>query len=376
MKLKLGLKNKMQLFLISLSVAIYAIAIGYISVNAKKTAYTDSVELVKSNAEKFAFNIQSDMNEYMAVVRTLANAFKVYVDMPREEWDPLFIKMYDKVYRDNPYFYKLWDSWELNKIDSTWNKPTGRIANVFSRINGAVHKKQDIRSLDGDPEVYSYIKSHAKELVLPIYFDIFTDEDEDVKLMTSLLTPILIDNEYHGLVGIDLILERFQDMVANINLRQFPGSYAFMLTQEGKYAGHPETELLNQIAQFKLKSEEKFDILEAINDGEKFSIITLDENNKTHFISFAPINIGRTNTPWFLGVSVPINSIMAQADRNFMISVIVGIIGSIDLFHVGFIAYVKPFEVLGAALVYGIIFGGIGGVIGSFTTVDLKDEES
>ena len=59
-----------------------------------------------------------------------------------------------------------------------------------------------------------------------------------------------------------------------------------------------------------------------------------------------------------------------------IIMVIVGIIGSIDLFHVGFIAYVKPFEVLGAALVYGIIFGGIGGVIGSFTTVDLKDEES
>ncbi|HRW63236.1 MAG TPA: hypothetical protein P5132_07090, partial [Bacteroidales bacterium] len=100
MKLKLSLKNKMQLFLISLSVIIYAVAIGYISISAKKTAFLDSVELVKASAEKNAYKIQSDLNEYMAVVRTLANAFKIYPDYSKEEWDPLFNKMYDKVYRD------------------------------------------------------------------------------------------------------------------------------------------------------------------------------------------------------------------------------------------------------------------------------------
>jgi len=111
MKMKLSLRNKMQLFLISLSVAIYAIAIGYISINAKKTAYNDSVELVVANAEKYALKIQSDLNEYVAVVRTLANTFKVYPSMPREEWEPLFLKVYELVYNENPDFYKLWDSW-------------------------------------------------------------------------------------------------------------------------------------------------------------------------------------------------------------------------------------------------------------------------
>jgi len=327
MKLKLSLKNKMQLFLISLSVIIYAIAIGYISVNAKKTTYNDSIELVNSSAEKFAYKIQSDLNEYMAVVRTLANAFKVYQDMPRETWDPLFIKMYDKVYRDNMVFYKLWDSWELNVIDPEWNLPTGRIANVFSRVNGSVYQKQDVRSLDGDPEVYANIKNQAREMVLPIYFDVFTDEGETSKLMTSLVTPIQIDNEYIGMVGIDLILERFQKMVEEIKLSQFTGSYAFLINEEGKFAGHPQTELLNQYAAFNLESDEKFDFLETIKEGNEFNLISKDENGKLHYISVAPINIGRTNTPWFLGVSVPVHSIMAQADRNFMISLLVGIVG-------------------------------------------------
>ncbi|MFP4026099.1 MAG: GAF domain-containing protein [Thiohalospira sp.] len=327
MKINLNLKNKMQLFLITISVIIYGTAIGYISFNAKKSAYDNSVDLVNAEAGKHANQIQSDLNEYMAVVRTLSKAYTVYEDMPREEWEPLFLKMYDRVYRDNPFFYKLWDSWELSKIDSTWDQSFGRVSNVFSRSNGSVIQNQDLRSLDGDPEVYAYIKSQAREIVLPIYFDVFTYEHEEAKLMTSLVSPIMVDNQYHGMVGVDLILERFQEMVENINIDQFPGTYAFLLSQEGKYAGHPETELLNQPAEFNLKSDEKFSIIDRIEMGENFSIITKDKNNNSHFIAFAPITIGRTNTPWYLGLSVPINSIMAQADQNFMISIIVGLLG-------------------------------------------------
>jgi len=327
----------MQLYLISLSVAIYVIAIGYISINAKRAAYNNSVELVNSYAEKNAYLIQSDINEYFSAVRTLSKAFSIYNQMPRTTWDPLFINMYDKVYRDNPDFFKLWDSWELNKFDPTWNRPTGRIANVYSRINGAVHFKQDIRSLEGDPAVYAYIKSHAKELVLPIYFDVYTDDMEDIKLMTSLVSPVIINNEYHGMVGVDLILEKFQDMVKKINIEQFPGTFAFLLTQEGKYAGHPQTELLNQVAEFQLKTGEKFNLLKNIEKNEHFSIIIKDKNDNSHFVAFAPIKIGRTETSWYLGLSVPINSIMAMADQNFMISILVGIIGIIILSSVIYI---------------------------------------
>jgi len=327
MKFKLNLKNKMQLFLITISAIIYVAAMGYISINAKKAAYKNSVDLVNAEAGKYANAIQSDLNEYMAIVRTLSKAFAVYEDMPKEQWDPLFIKIYEKVFRDNPDFYKLWDSWELSKIDSTWDKSIGRISNEFGRVDGAIYNKQEIRSLDGDSEVYANIKTQAREMVLPLYFDLFTEEEQDAKLMTSLVSPIMLDNQFHGMVGVDLILEQFQQMVENISIEQFPGTYAFLISYEGKFAGHPETDLLNKVATFNLKSGEKFSITERIEEGKNFSLINKDQNNDTYFVSFAPIEIGRTNTPWFLGVSVPINSIMAQADRNFMISIIVGIIG-------------------------------------------------
>jgi len=253
MKINLTLKNKMQLFLITISVIIYGAAIGYISINAKQTTYKNAVDLVEAEAARYANNIQSDMNEYMAIVRTLAKAFTVYEDLSRAQWDPMFIKMYDRVYRDNPDFYKLWDSWELSKIDSSWDQSIGRISNEFGRINGAIYSKQDTRSLDGDSEVYADIKSQAREMILPLYFDLFTEENQDAELMTSLVSPILIDNQFHGMVGVDLILKQFQQMVENIKIEQFPGTYAFLLSYEGLYAGHPEPEWLNQPAVFTLK---------------------------------------------------------------------------------------------------------------------------
>ena len=70
---------------------------------------------------------------------------------------------------------------------------------------------------------------------------------------------------------------------------------------------------------------------------DNFDILAVDSLNKTHYIAFSPIQIGRTNTPWYLGVSVPINSIMAQADQNFMISLIVGVIG---IFLLSFAIYI------------------------------------
>ena len=337
MKLNLSLKSKMQLFLISLSVAIYAIAIGYISVNSKKSAYKDSVDLVNSSAEKFAFKIQSELNESHAIVRTLAEAFAVHKDMSREQWEPIFLKMYDKVYRDNLHIFKLWDSWELNRIDSTWTKPYGRIINNFSRQNNTVIHNQYKRNLDGDNGLYEIIKTQSKEMILPIYFDEMVAANEEKKLMSSLLTPMIIDNKYHGIVGIDIILEGFQKMVTNIKIEQFPGTFAFLLSHEGKYAGHPVNELLNKEAQFTLKSGNKYSLLKSMEGGGTFSILAIDENKKSHFVAFAPISIGRTNTLWYLGISVPINSIMAQADRNFMISLIVGIVG---IFLLSFAIYI------------------------------------
>jgi len=341
-KLRLSLRNKIQFYLISLSTLIYVVAIGYIGINAKKEAYQESTALVQAQTEKHALSVQCLMNEYMTVIRTLSQSFSTYNQLPRETWDSLFNQMYDQVYRGNPDFYNLWDSWELSRIDPEWTKPYGRISNEHFKSNGIFKSNQDLRSMEGDSELYAFLKRSKNEVVLPIYEDLYSENKGVKKIMTSLTSPILDEQGYVGLVAVDITLEKFQEMVERISIDKFDGSYAFIITQEGKYAGHPNNQKLNTRANFFTKDSLKLDLEKQWNHHETFTIEAYDENDNPHYVAFAPIKMGRSDETWYLGIDVPLNSIMAQADRNFMISIVVGLIGIILL---SFVIYIVTLNI-------------------------------
>ncbi|MDA3779196.1 MAG: GAF domain-containing protein [Bacteroidales bacterium] len=328
----------MQLYLIGISVIVYIAAMGYISINAQNNTYKDSINLVNTYSEKYANKIQSEFNQNMAVVRTLAKAYETYKDLPRKKWNDLNMHITDKVFKDNSAFYNIWDCWELNKIDSTWKKSYGRISNEHFIDKGEYKSSQKLRSLDGDPPIYAHIKAEAQELILPIYADVFAENKSEKKIMTSLVSPIMVDASYIGMVGADITLDNFQKIVEKIKLKQFKGSYAFLLSNNGKYAGHPDKEKLNTLAEFNSEINEKIDLVKLIKTNSDFSLTTIEKNGKTNYISFAPIEVGRTGTFWYIGISVPLNSIMAKADKNFLTSIIIGIIGilllSLIIFYV------------------------------------------
>ncbi|MDA3866057.1 MAG: hypothetical protein PF489_04815, partial [Salinivirgaceae bacterium] len=138
MKLKLRLRHKIQLIITSISVVVFTGAISYISIKDRQSAYENQTNLIEAQTEKYANEIKVLINEDFAVVRTLALAFKTFQFYDKDEYQQLVNRIYDFVFSGNPEFYQLWDSWELNAVDSTWNKPTGRISNTRFREKGEV----------------------------------------------------------------------------------------------------------------------------------------------------------------------------------------------------------------------------------------------
>ncbi len=334
MKLNLKLRHKIQLIIISLSVIIFLGAIGYISTKARKAAYKNSTQLVDLQAQKYGHQIQGIFNRDFSVVRTLANAFKSYDYLPKDRWQELIQEMYIDVFQANPSFYNLWDSWELQYIDTSYTKPYGRISNQNFRENGILKTSTDKRSMDGDPELYADWKSRKEELVAELYADVFVQHKAEQKLMTTLATPILKSGNFIGLVGVDLTLGRFQEIVNSIDIQKLEGCQSFLLSHEGKYAGHPNEELLNKKARANPTGRQDFNLFEKMARGNAFSLIHQpkeEDDGQDRYVSYAPIQIGRTGTNWYLGVSVPTSSLQAQANRTFTISLIVGLVGLIIL---------------------------------------------
>ncbi len=330
-KFNLKLKYKIQAIIITISAVVFLGAIGYISTKAKNEAYNNAVRLIDAQSEKYGNQIQGLINEDFAVVRTLGNAFKAYNFLPKEEWQSLIQIMYKEVFRAHPTFYQMWDSWELQHIDTSWTKPYGRIANTIIRENNKVNVIRDLRSLDGDPELYKKNKSRKQEFITDIYTDVFATSKSGQKLMASLEQPIRDSGKYIGLVGLDVTLEQFQDIVSEIKIKDLNDSYAFLLSHNAIYAGHPETDSLNKKASQNPTNKEDFNLYDKIKTGKTFNIIHNKENQKERYVTYSPIKVGKTSTFWYLAISVPIQSIKAQANKNFKISLLVGLIGLIIL---------------------------------------------
>ena len=150
MELKLKIQQKIQLFIISASIIIYVAAIGYISFNARKMAYNDAIEVTNYQVSEAAKDIKANLSAELAGLASLADAFKIYKDFNKDEWQEQVHKMYYNIFSENENVYALWSSWELNMIDPDWDRPTGRISHTYWRENGIVKDQTELRSLDGD----------------------------------------------------------------------------------------------------------------------------------------------------------------------------------------------------------------------------------
>ncbi|MFW5793307.1 MAG: cache domain-containing protein [Bacteroidota bacterium] len=328
MKIRLNIQQKIQFYVLITTLIIFIVSIGYISWQSHKSSLRETKLLIDSHSAKNAESVKNIFNQDFAVIRTLAQAFHVHKDMEVEEWKELFNKIYFEIYRNNPHFHALWDSWEYSYYLPDWDLPYGRHLSYFYRENGEIQYQELERSLDGDPDLYGAAKAAGKETIWEPYLDRIATEGITAYLMSTLTVPMFDDGEYIGLVGLDITLESLQEIVNNI--RPYEGSYAFIISYNGNYAAHPNSGLLEQSIDNHIPEDVyEHNILEKIQNGEQFSFESSTENDKTYYYTFSPIKIGKTGTPWSIGIAVPNDEIRAAALRSLIISLLIGLIGII-----------------------------------------------
>jgi len=324
MKIKLKIRQKILLFVLTSSIFLYVISIGYIIFKSRTSAYNEAIELTQTQALKSAGDVAILLEKDLSLVRTLAESFVIYDNMETDEWLEMMHDMYLPLYKSNPHFFALWDSWEYKYFKPGWDKDYGRYSYSLWKENGKIKTKLEERSLKGDPPIYGNFKQNAVEAIWEPYLDNSTAVT-DRNLMASLCVPTIIGGEYRGMVGVDIILNQFQKIVESIH--PFKESYAFLISNTGIIAGHPDGDLINQnVTNVFTDDNSKESIVENIQKGEPFDYISRDRNGLGNYFTYAPVHIGETGTPWSLCIVVPLDEINAQADQNFKVSMIIGIV--------------------------------------------------
>ncbi|PKP12023.1 MAG: hypothetical protein CVU09_00550 [Bacteroidetes bacterium HGW-Bacteroidetes-4] len=330
MKIKLSINGKMLVYVLFTTVLIFAFSVGYISLKTRGIAIDDAEKLTLKVASENALRIEKDLSENLQVLRALSQAFAVYEDMEEAEWKDLFLKMYMKVFENNPDFYKLWDSWELKHFDPNWDKNYGRYAVTVFRQMGEITYSTSIRSLEGDNALYGTIKRLSCDMLWEPYWDAFVEEAEVKKFMTSLSSPIYKNNQFAGIVAADLLMDKFQKLVADI--KPFEQTQAILTSNNGIISGHTNNDLIGEsVADIYPEYQEQVNLVTLIKEGKQGVFQTVNKDGKKELLTIVPIKVGESQTPWSLMFSVPVKVILKEANRMQWFSLFVSFLGLLIL---------------------------------------------
>lgn len=226
----------------------------------------------------------------------------------------------------NSQFLAVYTAWEADKLDfmdSTYSNrdasydQTGRfipywsLANNQASTSALVDYENQTRGSNGfrAGEYYLCSKDSKQACIIDPYS--YPINGKDV-LLTSLVSPILINNQFAGIVGVDISLDFLQQLAQEISQSLYNGqSEVIILGNSGIVAGHSQGKGQGEnFSRLYPSGWEKE--LSAIKSG----LTTVSDDHSKGFVRASiPIQIGSTNTPWSMLVSIPRSAVLASINE-------------------------------------------------------------
>lgn len=302
------------------------ILIAYSAVTLFNTTVAASERDVSSAAESVGDTLKADVNLALDSARTTAQMFKAVrtsqIKLTREQAS-LMLK---QVLEDNPAFLGTYTLWEPDAFDfddaSYKNKEgydsTGRLIPYWARgADGSISVSAlvDYETV-GAGDWYLIPKQTKTESVVgPLLYPI----GNETVLMTSQVVPIVVNNTFYGIAGVDLKIDRLQEQLDAVDLYNHSAE-VIMVNNDGLIAGvSGKPELAGTEMKEYLTSTWRED-LGYVQSGTK-TLVTRDGVVSV----FMPVQLGNTTKPWGVIINVPLSAITAEATRGMWTMIGIGI---------------------------------------------------
>lgn len=149
---------------------------GYIITNTNYNAIEDAEKFVNATAQQYANKVKAELDSGIATCRSLTYAFSGYKDIDKQQWVVIYNQIMKDILIENPQFYSVWTSWELNAIDPNFNEENGRERYTYYREGDKLLYQEEILevgelNLGG---IYYDIKNNLREVLTEPYLYSYT----------------------------------------------------------------------------------------------------------------------------------------------------------------------------------------------------------
>ncbi|MCM0624224.1 methyl-accepting chemotaxis protein [Lysinibacillus sp. OL1_EC] len=289
-------------------------------------------KMAQAETSDHAYQIQLQLDYAMDTARTLAANLTTMVEEQKAD-RALTDAMFQRILKNNEQFMGVWSVWEPNAFDGQDEKyinterhdASGRYVPFWTRDGDSIVPSPIVDYDTSD--FYLLPKQKGQEMILEPF--VYPVAGKDV-LLTSIIVPVTIDNEFKGIVAVDMSLETFAQLSQQVKL--FDSGYGSIISNNGMFVTHPNKDYVTKPFAEQEQYTYRNEIQTAIQQG-KASVIQdfssyLQEDS---YIVTAPIHIGKAETPWSLLVTVPTKEVLAQTTKLTWTMVIIGVAGLIYL---------------------------------------------
>ncbi|HDR2464826.1 MULTISPECIES: methyl-accepting chemotaxis protein [Enterobacter] len=275
---------------------------------------------IRQIAEVQSLQVSKQMDSALAAARDMGNSAQALRDagiVDRQGLNQLLIHYLSA----HPQFLSMSMAFEPDSFDGndatfagqSGEDPAGRYARYVDRDatgKPALHLLTDIET-PGSGDYYLLPKQRQKDVIIEPY--IYPYNGVDV-MLTSIAAPIMREGQFLGSVTSDFSLATLQSMIGAIKPWNGTG-YALLLSAGNSVVSSPDKRAVGKPYTGTVTGDEV--------------IRTNDPQLKEEaFITWQPITIGNSQTPWKLAIVTPVSEVMAEA-RQFLLKAILLMVLSI-----------------------------------------------
>ncbi len=317
-----------------LLVAIVTI-VTYSSLSLRSLAIENATKESLNEAYKNSIIIKDEIERSFASCKCLAQTLSSVKSKNNRMTREQVSNILRTITEENPGFLGTYTVWEPDAFDGNdrayINKPghdeTGRLLYYWTRGENGEIKVEPVYGYEDTKEVedtglrlgeYYLLPRESKEdcIIDPLVFKV---QGKDT-LLVSLVVPIIVNNKFYGITGIDIMVSFLQSLTDKINIYNKSGRMV-LISNNGTISGitgKPELVGKNLKEFYKENSEE---ILKIVKDGKE-----LIRNNSNNLEIFVPILFGKSTKPWCINIIIPNSRIYASVTVIIFKQILIGII--------------------------------------------------
>ncbi len=321
------LKGRLLAYVLISSTLIFAIVLGYITLNLRSEAINTSKEIINTKVLEYRNLIQGELNTVHEGAVVLANTYEEYFELEKKPEDSFYNTMLLSWLKNNPSFLSTWQIWELKALDPSYSFKNGRIRNVFFRLNGQIDQSLTTVDMNNDDlnSLYYVARKDNKTDIWDPYYDVVTKELAGI-LMTSIVVPIQKDGQFKGIVGVDIKLDNMEQIVSDI--QPFDEAISFLLSDNKSIVGHTNKELIGKSIYGNCDLDSIL-INEKIQSSLKNDLTYFEYSHEGQdwYMSMATINVSNSQKKWTIGIKVPQSVVLKSVNQIMYKSIIIGAFG-------------------------------------------------